>query len=336
MSQAWVLLWLPLTSAPTPAETQLVQAWARHEGLELRQVQHAPSPQSVPYSSEIVSHIEESLENARVALDAGDPNGSAALIQSARATLTEHPELPQAAWLMAETLHVTAASASALGDRSAAESALRDAQGLEGPRATAHDDAAKPASTATETAPVLVTLQGAQPGDTLVWDGVERAAEGASWSVPGGSEIHHGSVLRQGRPVWSGWVQIAAGAPSVTLALPRAEPCSADDLAQSRTAETNALVRCTAWVAARPASSGSIEVALCRLGRCEPFTRWPRPAPAAALREPESPAESSAWAAPWGYTFLGVAVVATATALVWSATRPDEPGRTVWVYEGVR
>jgi hypothetical protein len=284
-----------------------------------------------------VSHIEESLENARVALDAGDPNGSAALAQSARVALTEHPELPQAAWLMAEALHITAASESALGNRSASESALRGAQGLEGLRAAALDDlVTQPTSKAAETALVRITLQGAQPGDTLVWDGVERAAEGAHWSVPGVSELHHGSVLRQGRPLWSGWVQIAQGAPSVTLTLPRAEPCSSEDLAQSRSPETTSLVRCTGWVAARPAPNGTIEVALCRLGRCGPFTRWPRPAPAAALREPESPTESSAWAAPWGYTFLGVAVVATATALVWSATRADEPGRTVWVYEGVR
>jgi hypothetical protein len=95
-------------------------------------------------------------------------------------------------------------------------------------------------------------------------------------------------------------------------------------------------VRCTSWLAARPAPTGAIEVARCRPSGCEPFTRWPRPAPVAALsgtREPEAPREKQSY---WGYGFLGVAVAATATAIIWGATRSDDSERTVWVYDGIR
>jgi hypothetical protein len=284
-----------------------------------------------------VSHLEASLENARVALDAGDPNGSMALAQSARTTLLQHPELPQAAWLMAEALHVTAASAWALGDPTAAEDALRQSQVLEGARAAALGDAiTKPSTADAELVTVKVTAAGVQPGDTLEWDGIPRDAPGRVWAVPRAPELHHARVLRQARPLWAGWVRVVEGATVVSLPLSQAEPCSVEDLALSRSPDTTSLVRCAAWVTARPAGGDAIEVAICRFARCEPFARWPRPLPAAVLRERGNPAESSSWVTPWGYTFLGVAVATAATALIWSATQSDESERTVWVYEGVR
>lgn len=336
MSQAWVLLWLPL-SAPTPAQKALVEGWARHEHVSLRVAEASPPPTQKPYPSEIVAYIEGSLEAARLALDAGDTSGSAEHLVHAGKAIDSHPELPQSAWLMAEALQLDAAIARASGDDARAIDMLSEAAGLEGERAAALDRAAHVTRELAERPRTELSLIGPGPGDVVEWDGVPQSPRGELWFVTSTVGMHHVRVLRGAQLLWAGWTRIATSTTLVEVPLSPPAACSAEDLALGRSPKTIASVRCESWLAARPASGGAVEVARCHLGACKPFARWPRPAPALALSQAQKPDEKSdASSSYWGYGFLGVAVAATATALIWSATRSDDSERTVWVYEGIR
>ncbi len=336
MSQTWVLLWLPLTAGPTPSEQQLLDDWARHQGATLRLSRATPARAPASYASEIVSHIERALEEARVALDAGDPKNAEQHAAAAEAELREHPELPQAHWLMAEARAAFAEAARALGNDDSAEAAQRDAQGLGGARAPELDESVEPAlAVNAERTRLELSLRGWLEGDVVEWDGAAIQAPRERAHLESTSGLHHLRVLRGTRLLWAGWVNASEESPLLSVALATPAPCGAEDLALGRASDTLARVRCDEWVAARPGRPGSLELARCRRGSCEPFAPWPSAAPARALRTDEPAAETRSWA-PWGYTFLGVAVAATATALIWSATRPEERDRTVWVYQGVR
>src|SRR5690606_12727429 len=115
------------------------------------------------------------LEEARAATAAP---GTPSALERAEALLLEHPELPQAAWLLAERFAIEAQLPGGAGDAAAArrrELALR-AQELEGARAQPAGAAPLPAA-----APVsaLTAPAGARPNDRVFVDGVARAPAGA-------------------------------------------------------------------------------------------------------------------------------------------------------------
>lgn len=371
MSQAWVLLWLA-TDPANAAQSQMLLAWADHNHIALvdpvsptngisSQTNGASSTTSdrpPPYAGETVAHIETLLERARLAADGLDTEAALELIAQVQQDLREHPELPQAAWLLAESLRVEADLVRAGGDPRAAESLERDAERLEGTRsraASAHqpltttDSAdANPALEDDSPRPREWLVNGLRPGDQLVWNGApaETPSNQGPWHVETIPGRHHARVLRSGAPLWAAWVDLTAGAPVVDLPVPPPLPCSQEDLAPMHTPGLQGVpVRCDRWIAARPirrttiglaASPYAIEVARCHRDQCGAFERWP-PNVVPAASPPSPPDDSPFLGAPWwSYAVLGTVVAATATVFLLGVTQRREEERAVWVYGGVK
>src|SRR5687768_589206 len=96
-----VVLWLGSAQA-SPTQRAQLERWVAERGgrLEL-----AAAPNERPHDSRVVEQIETALENARAAAES-----AADELAWAEQLLLAHPELPQAAWLLAER-HALAAHA---------------------------------------------------------------------------------------------------------------------------------------------------------------------------------------------------------------------------------
>ncbi len=336
MSQAWVLLWLPLSS-PSPAEQALIDGWARQESVLLSAAQPSPRAAPGPYRSEIVAHIERSLESSRVAFDAADIETGRRELATATALLRENPGLPQAPWLMAEALELEALAARSSGALDAARAFAARAASLSGPRSRALSQSAGDAPSSDDAPAVEHQLVGPAAHDAVYLDGTRTAPQAGGFLFSATRGVHHVRVVRHDGE-WSTWLEVTDEARTIELALPRPKACSVEDLAVMRRGLSNeaAHVSCPSWLAARPVAGGAIEVSYCKNARCGPFERWPASAPPLALKP--APAETRDKGTPWwGYALLGTAAAAaTATVLIWTGTQSDGDERDVWVYRGVR
>jgi len=296
----------------------------------------ASSTQSgvTPYSADLVLRIEDLLERARTGAAALSEAQAWSALAEIEALLRAHPELPQAAWLMAER-HALAAELARTTRPTQAVALARQARVLEPERASPFGTT----EVGSEPVPgaVTVSLRGLTPRDELVWNG-----EVSTLPLERPPGEHHVRVLRLGEPIWAGWVSISPESPAPTLELPVPSPCSAADLAIERTTDAGVVpypdVACRAWAVARRGRDG-IELALCRGARCGPFQPDPgaitplRPPPnAAATRAPRSEPVPS-WAT--------IALVGAGTALgtlfvLWQtgAFSRSEPAPARWTYTG--
>lgn len=348
MSQGWVLLWLAAAPA-TPAQQELLEQWAARNDVVLT-APLSDTDRPTVYAGETVAHIETLLERARLAVDGLDAALALELIDQARQTLSEHPELPQAPWLRAETFRVEADLARAESDAERADALELDATRLEGPRSRAAFAPNASAVTSLETSlPTLRTrswtVSGLRPSNRLVWNGVvvEPPPRGEAWRVETTAGLQHARVLRGDTLVWAGWVEVSAESANIELNVPAPTPCSADDLAPWHVPDLAGVpIRCDRWIAARPLPSASstdasaIEVARCHRDQCGAFERWP-PKPRRAV--PLAPEPEAGWLAGapwWTYAAVGTVVATTATILLLSVTQRRDDERPVWVYGGIR
>lgn len=173
------------------------------------------------------------------------------------------------------------------------------------------------------------------------------------WRIPLEPGLHHARVLRGGRAVWAGWIDVPAAPGQIELPVPAPIPCSLDDFQSvSSPGGLDTPITCDRWVAVRPAAPAgaqgadaqgagaqgtatSIEVAWCHRDQCGPFERWPRAAVPEGVLAATPPDEAGGvpW---WGYALLGTAVSATAAILFLSVTNRDRQERPVWIYGGVQ
>jgi len=280
------------------------------------------------YSSDVVAEIERLLERART-------DGAALAEDEARSALSEverllraHPELPQAAWLMAERHHLAATLAERTRASSSAELRQR-ARALEPVRAATFGQ--DPASAPALTRAFRIDVRGPRAADRVEWDGAETSFPAV---VRAGE--HQLRVLRDGELIWAGWVSVTPEHPVLELDAVRVLPCSSTDIGATRNGalgpEAPRDVLCPAWAVLR-IQNGRPEIAMCRRSNCG---RWYAAAPLVKAAAPKrKPAESEfpRWA---GYAIAGAGTVLLTSITLWQLGVFDREraGEPRWVYEG--
>ena len=325
MTQTVTLLLL-LAGEPSKGERALLANYARQKRVALVAPTPTPAAPYPAYSREFVLDIEGRLDEARTLASSLDEERALGLLAAIERDLVDHPELPQAAWLLAE--HHRIAADVRRGDPSGSAEAAelsRQARVLEGPRVSAFgatDDGTLPPEPS-----VRLTVADLDARDALEIDG---ASGGAERRIERG--IHQIRVLRDGELVFAGWSKLGDGA-TVTLGVRPLVPCSSEDLAGvEATAGSLAAVHpvsCAHWFVARR-RPGGLDIASCQAGACSGFT-------------PLVPAEPKdkgfpAWAT---VALVGGGVLATGFVAAWAAGRFDPAPRaptpkTEFVYGGLR
>jgi hypothetical protein len=283
--------------------------------------------------TDVSAQAEALLARASTALSAlREAEARTALTQTKR-LLHAHPELPEAAWLMAEQHILSSELAAARGDGDNAW--LRTAAlALEGPRA----EPFREGSPAHDAAPAPKQLQASIAGlsnrERVEWDGRLRHT---SFATVAGE--HRLRVLRGDRVVWAGWVLVNEARPRVEIELLPIAPCSSEDFEGTFLTAAGPVaaagVRCPVWAVASPANDG-LRIALCHASRCGSLH-----APARSgdpFRPPAQPfvaASFPRWAL-WAAASVGAA--AAASVVLWQAGAFSEapPARERWIYEGLR
>lgn len=318
-------LLLLLLGEPTRAERALIEAKARLRGVTY--IAPAPTPPTgyPAYSAVRVRELEARLDEARTLSSSLDEARALAVLASVERDLRQHPELPQAAFLLAERHQLTAAIRRGHPDGAAEALELSQrALVLEGTRAAAfgEDAAARPAAPASPLTRVVFT--DIAQGDELEVDGVRAAA--THELLPG---EHHVRVLRASTLVFAGYVT-SDDSSAIRLGVPAVVPCSAWDFAPvsagTRSPTVAASVRCGRWVAVRRVR-GKLELAECAGARCGEYSPLEPPSPPAKPRFPQ-------WAS---VAIAGVASIGATSLALWAAgafDRPAQPARTDVVYRG--
>jgi hypothetical protein len=263
----------------------------------------------------IAATVEDRLEAARDSLAAragADVDGA---LESAAGLLEAHPELPNAAWLMAEVERARSTRFRRIApvDAAAAARSWSRAAALDGGRAAGQGEG--------ETAPdsgarAVLSVELRPQADMRIWadgaplDGVPVTTR------PGAHDV---IVTWRGAPVWASWVELPPGGSTLPLSALDAPECSAADLSAVRADGQRVVAlqaRCPHWVAAATsATRGAVRIATCEADRCaalsdyKPTSRW-------LLERPEHPKpEWPAWAT-WGLVGTGAAVAAGVIAAV--------------------
>jgi hypothetical protein len=281
-----------------------------------------------------VERIEALFDATQSALGALDPREAGQSLAEAERLVQAHPELPQAAWLLAEC-HRLRAELLAPRDSAAARAQVARATLLEGPRAAPFREGTSADIDPGSATPLKIDVRGLGPNDRLEWDAEPRKSP-----VRTDAGQHQLRVMRGERVVWSSWVSLGAAARELTLNLPPVPACSADDLAGTVDGERGpsapSQVLCSEWAVART-TQGKLELALCRGSRCGDWYRAPVQAtppfapPAQVLTRGSFPR----WAS---YTIasVGAAAVAGAVLLEAGVFGSDGATRERWRYDGLR
>ncbi len=333
MSQTAVLVWLS-ASAISPGFRADLDAFAQSRLLRLEAPRENAASFAAPaYAPDVVAQIEVLLEEARNATASLEQSRALAALEHADRLLHEHPELPQAAWLMAEQLELTADVESTAPGGVNAGGALRSrAAALEGARATPFSDHAASAELAAPTAHAI-SADGVEPDDTLEWDGVRAGPQ--LTTLPG---EHHVRVSRNGRLLWAGFVVVAENAPRVRLPVPETPACSLDDIGAGRFAEGRALAaphaRCESYVLARGRADGSIDAALCERDACGKVVVWQ----SSLAQVGKAAVVEHGWPRWATYTVIASASVLATSLVLWRAGVFDRPApgpaTTNFIYMG--
>lgn len=319
----------PLDDAPSDDARRALDAWARARGISLAAPTSA-GPTGLAPDLAVADRVEQELDRAREATAGLDGDATDRALSRAAADLVAHPELPQAAWLMAEVDRAWSVRYARIEPVDAARSARmwREAEGLDGGRASGIGD---PRATAPQ--PGVAFSLVAPAGVTARVDGV---------IVPSGKVVataapHVVVAERDGVVLWASWVNVAAG---MTVTLPALSACTADDLSSARLEGDHVEghgVRCGSWIAAAIADDPSgVRIATCEAGGCGPLVEW------RVLRAPpfdpgtESRARPGPWPAWATWTIVGVGAAGAAVAVVLaSGALQSRPTETNFVNGGI-
>ncbi len=317
------MVWL--APRPSAEATRALEQWARGRGVVLRPPVGDRAP-VIGVDPSLATAIETGLEEARRAIAALDPDAVARALAGIEAQLVAHPELPQAAWLRAETWRTWAARWARIEpkDLDKAADAWNRAAALDGDRAAGLGETAYPRAPSSDPIDTTLVVEGALPNEPIAVyvDGV-RALTGSMRCAEG----EHQVVVMHARGVAvATWVTVVRGAP-IRVTLPPPPICSSDDLA----ARASQGVRCPRWVGATPLVDGA-RIATCSGNRCGPAERVTVP----LINAPQGP-DKKPWPAWMTWSAVGVGAVALTGVLLWAGGAFDGPERsTRFVSGGVR
>jgi hypothetical protein len=326
------VVWIA-AGTPGADDQRRLAGWARAHGVTLA-VPIEAHPPALRVALDVADAVEDLLDRARDAIAARDAAVVEGATAAAEGLLRANPALPQAAWLMAEVERARATRWRRVApvDAEAGDRAWTRAEALDGGRVAGigEVESAAPAPAAT------VAL--AYPADEeATLDG--RLVSGPLTTAAG---LHDLVVTVEGAPVWAAWIEIAPGSSSLAIDAPGVVPCSAADVARATRASSSGAspVSCGSWIAVAPgARPGSLRVARCEAGRCEPFAEWTEApawsrAPIAAKDERAAPKAWPVWAT-WALAGAGVALAA-GIAVVASGALESAPTSTRFVTGGLK
>jgi hypothetical protein len=335
-------VWLGAAGAESPDAARALDAWARAHDLGLA----APAvfeAKRVAVDPSMADAVEQDLAKAGDALVALDRAAAERALGDAEAVLVAHPELPQAAWLLAEVLRAWAARFTRIDPKDAgrAATAWGEASGLDGGRLAGVVEKSPEARIATVTA--TVSLANGDGAASLWLDG-ERVDPGALARTAGRHQL---VATRDGVTASAAWVTFAEGA-AIAADGGGPPPCSRGDLARAELAPAHdavsaARVTCPSWVAAVPTRDPrEIRVARCRASRCDPLLEWRFEALPSWVAHPPGPTAAPehhgfAWPGWATWTALGVGACAIGAAvLAASGAFAARPIETHFVSGGVK
>jgi hypothetical protein len=337
------LVWIA-PDAPAAAETRALAGWARAHGVELGPPRDPRPPAALPVDLAVADEVEDLLERARDATAAREADAIDHATQAAEDLLRAHPELPQAAWLMAEVERARSTRWRRVepADPEAAEREWVRAEALDGGRMPGLGEtgaASHPAD-----AEVALGLPG---DDEARLDGAPVPESGVAVTRAG---LHALVVSVDGAPVWAGWIELASGRSTLEIDAPAISPCSSADTAHATftagaAGAAGALraerVRCPRWVAAaRSPEPGALLIATCQGPRCGAMMVWRDVQPWAAPPAVAHGADVGrvrhwpGWAT-WVLAGAGVAV-ATGVAIAASGALQAAPTETRFVSGGLK
>jgi hypothetical protein len=299
-----------LDDAPSDDARRALDTWARARGLSLGSpVSGVTSGLATDLAA--VERVEQEIDHAREATAGLDGDATDRALSRAAVEVVAHPELPQAAWLMAEIDRVWAVRYARIApiDTGRSERLWRDAAGLDGGRASGIGE-----PHASPPDPLVSFTLVAPSGITARIDGVATP----SGPVSKTASAHAIVAERDGIVLWASWVNVTAG---MTVTLPPLSPCTADDLSAARIDGDQVDghgVRCGHWIAAAVADDdpNAVRVATCDESRCGPLLEWRivRAGPFVPGTEPaEATKKWPAWAT---WTIVGVSAAGAAVAVV--------------------
>jgi hypothetical protein len=321
----------PLDDAPTDEARRALDAWARARGITLSSPGNG-SLNGVAVDPAAADRVEQELEHAREATAGLDGDATDRALSRAAVEIVAHPELPQAAWLMAEVDRAWSVRYARIApvDAARAERMWREAAGLDGGRAAGIGE---PRVSAADSA-VSFTIV-APAGVTARVDGIVTP----SGAVQKTASAHVIVAERDGVVLWASWVNVTAG---MTVPLPALSACTTDDLSAARIDGDHVDghgARCSAWIAASVADDDptAVRIATCDASRCAPVVEW------RTLRAPpfipgtESPHDGSGhWPAWATWTIVGVGAAGAAVAVVLaSGALQSRPTETQFVSGGI-
>jgi hypothetical protein len=301
------LVWLAPESPSAEAQRAL-DSWASARGLRLTKPRGASAPE-MAIDFAVAERVEQELERARDAIAAHEGDAADRALDAAEKDLLAHPELPQAAWLLAEVERGRAARWSRIApiDQERADRAWGRAASLDGGRVSG---VGEPKGATLPQVAVTIVARGA----SLTLDGAPVEA-GKAQRAAGAHQV---VASRDGRIAWAAWVVFADGT-TVNVPDVAGAACSGDDLAHVR-ATTDGIdaagVRCARWIAAVPANEeGRIRVASCERERCGPLLEWRAPRDIVWAPPPvgDGPYKWPAWRT---WTLVGAGAVAVGVVVI--------------------
>ena len=222
------LVWIA-PDAPAAAEARALASWARAHGVELAPPRDASDrPRLSPWTSRVADEVEDLLERARDATAAREGDAIDHATQAAEDLLRAHPELPQAAWLMAEVERARSTRWRRVepADAEAAEREWVRAEALDGGRMPGLGESG--AASHPADAEVALGLPG---DDEALARRLARCRRAAVAVTRAG--LHALVVTADGAPVWAGWIELAPGRSTLAVDAPATSPCSSADTAHA-------------------------------------------------------------------------------------------------------
>jgi hypothetical protein len=273
--------------------------------------------------TKVAEEVDDLVDRARDAIAAADGQSADRALAAAEGRLRAHPELPNAAWLMAEVERCRSTRWRRVPpvDAEAADRSWLRAEALDGGRlpgvgeqASAQGPAAATLAVGGEVAPpAQAWLDGSPVGDA---------------SVATHQGLHALVVTWAGSPVWAAWIDVPAGASVFAIDLPAAPPCSAAEFRRVRIEGDSVVaegqVQCPRWVVATEGDRApAVRVATCGAGQCRSMVSWQAAPPWTALptAQQDTRGRLPAWAT-WGLVGVGAAVATGAAVIVATALRP--------------
>lgn len=336
MSDAGDVTVVWLEKAETRADARLLlEEWAHTRGIRL----HLPTltrPAPTVFDPRIAWQIETELDRTREALAALNVEETEQALTRAEAQIRAHPELPQAAWLLAEVKRAWAARWTRIApvDTTRAGAALREAEAIGGARILGIGDPQVPSSPEFR---VVLSLAGGRGRKLRVRvDGTEISAAPESngnqlYPLKVSAAEHHVVVAADGETAYAGWVRFvepanAGSTPTISIPIENGDPCSLAaflDVKREGTLVRAETVTCARWIAAVPADHhDAVLVAHCEKSLCGTLLEWRSGKTLASSRAPR---ENRRWP-PWGtWAALGAGAAATTVLTLIAAGAFDSP-----------